>query len=79
VLIFSKNVFHTTKTNPVSVGFFVPQMFVRSNPDPESAPHFVYPNRHNPLNCKNGFLLLAFLPRTKLPLAQNALSLARTA
>lgn len=29
--------------------------------DPEAASHFVYPIRHNPLNRKNSFLLLAFL------------------
>ncbi|MDU5154448.1 hypothetical protein [uncultured Citrobacter sp.] len=45
--------------------------FVR-NPDTESAPHFVYLICHNPLNRNNSFLLSAFLPRTKLPPAQNA-------
>jgi len=35
-------------------------MFLRRSPDMEAAPYFVYPIRHNPLNCKNSFLLSAF-------------------
>lgn len=38
----------------------------------EAAPHFTYQICHNPLNRKNSFLLLTFLPRTKLPPARNA-------